>query len=569
MAASLVFGVLLVVITECLSLVGLFSTGGVLVAWLLVTVASVVVWKKVKRVEREWESFELTPFLKVLIASVLAFVIVTGLIAVIAPPNNWDSMTYHMARVAHWIQNGSVAHYPTNILRQLAMPPWAEFAIAHLQVMSGGDYLANLVQWFSMIGSVVGVSLIAKRLGASARAQVFSAVIAAAIPMGVVQASSTQNDYVLAFWLVGFVYYGLLWRERPGVCYALLAGASLALAILTKGTAYIYALPFLIWFAASVLRSHGSRALAQIVLIFVLVVILNSGHYIRNMGLFGSPVSSTGLKFSNEVFGPATLLSNLTRGLALYAATPSKDINRGVQSVVGSIHSTLGMDTHDPRTTWEGQTFYINRLTTHEDRSQSQLHLMLILLSIVLFLSSRRLRGPPELACYAGMLVLSFLFFCLYLKWQPWHTRLHLPLFVLWSPFIALLIVKAAPRSFANSVVVILLLAALPWLFFNELRPVLAGENIMNTSRVDQYFKYRPQIKEPYVKTVEAIMEGRCRDIGLKIGHEDWEYPFWVLLKRRGEAPVRIEHVRVENVSKIKALAPPFEEFKPCYLISW
>ncbi|MHC5831404.1 MAG: glycosyltransferase family 39 protein, partial [Nostoc sp.] len=105
------------------------------------------------------------------------------------------------------IQNHTVAHYPTSYTPQLYQNPWSEFVILHFQILSGGDYFANLVQWFSMIGCIIGVSLIARQLGADLRGQVFSAVVTATIPMGILQASSTQNDYVIAFWVVCLAYY--------------------------------------------------------------------------------------------------------------------------------------------------------------------------------------------------------------------------------------------------------------------------------------------------------------------------------------------------------------------------
>ncbi|MCL2930746.1 MAG: hypothetical protein MGG11_00090 [Trichodesmium sp. MAG_R03] len=109
-----------------------------------------------------------------------------GLIAMVAPPNNWDSMTYHMSRVVHWMQNQSVAHYPTYNLPQLFHPPFAEFTITHLQILSGGDIFANLVKWLSAL-SIIGVSLIAKQLGAKEQGQVFAVVFCATLPMGILK----------------------------------------------------------------------------------------------------------------------------------------------------------------------------------------------------------------------------------------------------------------------------------------------------------------------------------------------------------------------------------------------
>src|SRR5262249_54436170 len=43
------------------------------------------------------------------VAAIIVVAAVTGLVACLAAPNNCDSMTYHLARVAHWAENRSVA----------------------------------------------------------------------------------------------------------------------------------------------------------------------------------------------------------------------------------------------------------------------------------------------------------------------------------------------------------------------------------------------------------------------------------------------------------------------------
>ena len=91
--------------------------------------------------------------------------------ALFAPPNNYDSMSYHMARVSHWVQNQNVAYFPTSIARQLYHNPMAEYLIVQLQLLSGGDWLANSVQFGAMLGSLSLVSLLVKKLGLDAKGQ--------------------------------------------------------------------------------------------------------------------------------------------------------------------------------------------------------------------------------------------------------------------------------------------------------------------------------------------------------------------------------------------------------------
>ena len=98
-----------------------------------------------------------------------------------------------------------------------------------------------------MLGSLVGVSLIAAHLGAGARGQIFAVLACATLRMGILQAAGTQNDYVTAFWLVCMTE--ALLATAPAVVSpwgALRVGAALGLAMLTKGTAVLFAAPLLL-----------------------------------------------------------------------------------------------------------------------------------------------------------------------------------------------------------------------------------------------------------------------------------------------------------------------------------
>ncbi|MHB9140228.1 MAG: hypothetical protein ACYC4Q_12560 [Victivallaceae bacterium] len=93
----------------------------------------------------------------ILIALIL---IITLFTALAYPPTNYDSMTYHMARVANWISNQNVAFYPALNPRQNYQPPLAEYTILFLQILTGSDIFANCVQWFCFAGCIVLAYLI-------------------------------------------------------------------------------------------------------------------------------------------------------------------------------------------------------------------------------------------------------------------------------------------------------------------------------------------------------------------------------------------------------------------------
>ena len=172
--AAVVWGIILVVLTEGLSRLQILSFPYLSVSWIMVTVLSIglCVFTSVDpqagrgAIDLKKNLFDslsnLKPFDIILIVAIGLILCFVALTAWMAPPNNWDSLVYHMGRVPHWIQNRSIEHYPTNIKTQIYYPPFAEWVILHFQILSGSDRFANFVQWFSLLGSAVAASLIAK-----------------------------------------------------------------------------------------------------------------------------------------------------------------------------------------------------------------------------------------------------------------------------------------------------------------------------------------------------------------------------------------------------------------------
>jgi len=580
LSASITWGVILTAITELLSVLHSITLPGLSLGWLLVNGALVGLFLRSLRYRNSPPGHAESPknlpsFQRLLLLLVCLIVLLIGVTAIVAPPNNWDSMTYHMARVAHWGQDGSVAHYPTSFTAQLYQGPWAEMAILNMQVLSGSDHFANLVQWFSMIGSVVAASLIAEHLGASLRGQVFAAILCATIPMGILQASSTQNDYVVSFWMICLIHSIWLSLKEPKKQLLILkASGSFGLAILTKGTAYIYSFPWLVWLSLVLIQQYRWRVWKPFLTLGLPAVLINFGHYLRNLDLFGNPIglptkANDVVKETNDVFNISALVSNVLRNLGPHAAGPFGLFNHLIEWLIRLAHRLLGLDINDPQTTSAGAEFSLNNLPNFEDTAPNPWHFLLILIAVILFFRVTSLRKQRDLLLYCLLLTASFLLFCLLLKWKPWNVRLHLFFFVAWMPFIGTVLSRIVDRIRHEKIIeyslLSLLVMSLPLILYNESRPMLGEGNIFTTARTDQYFNLRSTLENPYREAVRQT--NHCSSVGLFLREDSWEYPLWILLHSQNPA-AQIQHILVDNISARKGNSSFYRNFVPCAVIA-
>ena len=536
-----------VAITEGLSLFGQLNCAGVAAAWLAGAGAGAVwLWRR-----NRWPAWSARPgpaYDAVEWMMAAALVLIGGgtlLTAVLAAPNNYDSMTYHLPRVMHWVQNGSVAHYPTRIDRQITQNPGAEFLLTQVYLLTGSDRWLNLVQWGCMLGSVAGGSWIARLLGAGRKGQLGAAVAVATLPVGILQASSTQNDYVVTLTLVALVAFTLEGRpQRGSLADAVWIGVSAGLVLLAKGTAYIFLPPVLGWWAWSARRRLWPAA----ALVVAAAIAINAGHWWRNQAVFGSPIGPWyGMR--NERLGLQPLVANLGRNAALHLRTPSLALNRKFEAGVRWAYARLGWDLDDPALTLgSGFPFELSdryHRCTHEDYSANFGHLLVLVLGLAAMPVWRRLRWTRSQWAYAAVVAAMALLFCGVLRWQIWGTRLHLPVFVLAAPLLGIWVEKL-PRWAGGVLVAGLALYGGFFVAQNDShRLVGPPPNVFRTPRIEQYFFNRPQLQAPLIEVARLLTERHIQRIGLRLEGNSWEYPLWRLTA--GIAGRELEHVQVPD----------------------
>jgi len=206
MRAAVLAGAYGILTAEVLSLAGAITRGALAAVWILLLAAEIG-WLA-SRIRRDGGLR--TPPLRLpagtserlLLLAVVCIVVTLAVIAWFAPPNTWDSLNYHMARVAHWTQLRGVRHFATGIEHQNAIAPGAEMLVLHSYVLGGGDRWVNFVSWLALVVSIAAASQIASQLGVNPKGQVLAAVLAATLPVGIAEASSTMTDLVLGAWML-------------------------------------------------------------------------------------------------------------------------------------------------------------------------------------------------------------------------------------------------------------------------------------------------------------------------------------------------------------------------------
>lgn len=572
MLAAVAWGTLVTFLTEFLSTFKLLEFWPMMGAWGIACIGLLIfLW-----IRRAYEpqldevvTREFTWFERLLLIYLLVVFVYTGVLAWFCPPNTWDSMTYHMSRVLHWMQNKNVDFYSTAILRQLHSNPWAEYAILNFQILSGSDRFANFVQWFSMTGSVVGCASLAKELGAARKGQILAAVACASLPMGILQSTSTQTDYVVGFWLVCFVYFLIRFITTGNTRYSLWLGISLGLALLTKGTAYIFAFPFVIWVIFTSIQ-RGKRKILWVGAGLLLACAMNTAHYSRNYELYGSPLGPGNeggdFIYTNQTNSPSAIASNILRNIGLHMAVYPPFDNL-IEKTIYGLHEHLGISADDSRTTWPGTKFHVQGTSHNEDDAGNLAHLILVAGLLLWYFFQRR--HESRITRYVLSIVTAFVLFSAYLKWQPWHSRLHLPLFVLWAPFMGLMLARLRRYHIGSAASIGLMLASLSSFFLSTTKPIFSGNSIFISERNTQYFIKRPTLETPYHDAVQKVAGMKCTNIGLLIYGDDWEYPIWILSEKKFGSVVRLEHVNVTNASKRKMQSnDPGNEFIPCAIFS-
>mgnify|MGYP005757108571 CR=1 FL=1 len=547
--------------TEILSCFQLMNRWIVFAFWLLVTfIAGVVIWKTGKYALVKNAVCNCGNTIRKNKFFTVVFLLITVL-AIITVPYNWDSMTYHLPRVAYWAENHSVAHYATTIYRQVGNPPMHEFISLDVYLLMGNtDYLLNLIQCGAYLTNAWLVYEIATKIGCSSKAAKVGMLLFCSTPIVFAEALTTQNDNLACLFLLIFVY-GLLdfldrdkkiadSRENYVKCMCL--AACVGLGYLTKPTVSMGMAVFAVFLLVMcILRRDSIKTLFKLVLVTLpIMAMLLFPETLRNINTYDAIYpSSTGASQLVSTLDPRYLFINGVKNYIynfpnVYVENGNAFLERGVRFLARK----MGVDINAECISEGGGEFQLRSATSYgHDTAVNVTILVLFTLCLLWSLYRRKVKGLPKVYTYCT----AALFFCLciFMRWNPYVTRYMLPYLVLMCPMIAFwcedMSLHAGTPVIRESV-----LYVVGWMGILGLITMFSyhGQTAkdQHMSRPGGYFtnRYGAELGDEYRQVCDAAVENNDRYIGLILNGDAYEYPMQYLLQGKIE---KMQHIMVDN----------------------
>lgn len=463
--------------------------------------------------------------------ALLAFAIALGsayelFLVAATPPNNWDSMHYHLARVAAWRAQGSLAYFPTHNGIENAYPQNAELLVLWTVVFLGRDLLAALPQFLAGLATATSVYLISRRLGHGARSSALAALLFPTLSIVALESVTTQNDLVEASFVAAAVALAL----GRGRAEAGLAGLALGLAAGTKLT-FLYAIAPLVAIGLLVLPRRrlaavSAAAVAGVALVGMYAYVQNRVETGRFQGR-AAQVSSMppDVTLSGTVSSVVRTSYRLIDVSGFHVPTV---VTEHVSGAGKRVFEALGIPPNPPGSTTLGTfefTYGITNITSEDSSAFGPLgFLLLVPLSLGFLVAWAFRRTDRVRGAFALALPLYIVALALGTRWNLYVERFLATPMALTLPLAPALLRPAWLRGALAAVGTAALALSLA---YDPTKPsgLAGGVPVWDRSRTFVETINWDSLR-PVLYAVERRVPADAR-LGVDLRPLDWEYPLW------------------------------------------
>lgn len=536
---------------QILSLIKHVDRQGIVISWMLFEI--VMVFFLIKRHVRR------RLFISVSKYAIPAIVITVflALLAVMTVPYNYDSMTYHLPRIMFWIQNHSVEYYYTNDARQLVSSPLTEYLQMETMLLSGTDRLFNLISLSGAAVSMYFIFKLTERISGSELMAGLAAVIYISVPIIEAESISTQVDVFAGMWVAAaaVLIYELGYSESPDKKHIVLLGCALGLCFMTKTNACIPLAVLLIWLlAVRIVKKDKILSLLQYVVLTGMPAFLFAiWSFVRNICLSGDPLAGEYMsKISIGSYNIRYMILNLCKNLVMLGVVSWNPVRSLQLKFVKAASIVLGVDINDPLISFvSGENAFQNNtsMTYQQDYAGAQLLTALIivcvLIFVILWIRKRKTNG------FMAAVIIQFIVMLVFVRWQPWGSRLVVPSLVLMCPFVCSVLSELygrGKRIFKAVPAMIFLICMFTFVRSYQYNSAPAAKQLSGRYSENELYFYNNNfdsgIAEKYEKLCETAIDTGSKNVGVWCSFDWYEYP---TLKKLMPAGVRVENINPDH----------------------
>lgn len=482
------------------------------------------------------------------------------------PPHNWDSMTYHLARMAYYLQQGHLGAFDANYWAQVMHPKNSTLLLIWSWLVSGRINHLQLVQFAAYWVSITAVYGIARELHRSRAAAFFAAGAFGLVIEALLQASTTQNDLVITAMVALYIYFMLRFRHRRCVSYLILAALAAGMGIGTKAS-FLLLVPCLAVIGLyAVLTSQAPRlrtrlqyvALTAGLVVAACVVFALPAGYLENIRRYGHPIGPEAVRHQHSFEGSSFgyRMRHGTRNMFRFAMDgisleawplhPRAVVPWGkVRTAMGNALETLGLDLEDP-SACRAPFQYSGHPHAHEDKSYwgilgFGLSWILVLLALTGFI-----RSPP-MRVLSACFVLFWVIQAYCGPYDPWRGRYFLTAAPFALPLVGVCILwrNKLLRGYVILVVTVASITAFAAVLFREGRPfIILGHGAMEgrafyaQDRISLMMANRPWERGACRAFERWVPEDAV--VALAFAPNSYEFPFFGEGLRRRVIPVTV-----------------------------
>ena len=466
----------------------------------------------------------------------------------VMPVINYDSLTYHLPRIMHWLQNKSTMYYQTAIPRQLFNGFLAEYWMMHAYAITGRENAFSVIQWGAYSISTYLIFAICKKLRVEDKFAYLGAGLRLSAPIVFIESLTTQNDIVAAVFVLLGVNYTLEIlktkekRTKDSIIDKnwIYLGICTAMGYMTKGTAPLALACF--WLGTLAVRIVNKKdsilyllkVLSVNAVIMLLFILPQS---IDNYKLWKTPFALE--NFDNVLIGNYGLryfVANLIKNWGLHASNTVSIVYETLEKLIINLVSLTGVQFTDENITFQTTVPYSLEASYNCDRAPVPLISFVIMICCLACVIVWKNILPIQ-RLYSIMTISAFAVTLGGIKSQPWITRLTIPVISIICIFITIMLSYSMHDKigiFCYSVICL-------YMFFSIGSDVYRYGYYAKESLFGQY-EISESTSEMRMTLCDLIEKNDYYKIGVILGSDTVEYPLWHSAMN-DKIFVQIEHI--------------------------